>query len=41
MKVLIGLWGLYAMRPPRFRSMMPSVLMNFFRRLPSKANILL
>ncbi|KQK01338.1 FT-interacting protein 1 [Brachypodium distachyon] len=41
MKVLIGLWGLYAMRPPRFRSRMPSPLMNFFRRLPSKADILL
>uniref|UniRef100_A0A0A9EYQ6 Multiple C2 domain-containing protein n=1 Tax=Arundo donax TaxID=35708 RepID=A0A0A9EYQ6_ARUDO len=41
MKVLIGLWGLYAMRPPRFRSGMPSPLMNFFRRLPSRADILL
>ncbi|XP_062221568.1 FT-interacting protein 3-like [Phragmites australis] len=41
MKVLIGLWGLYAMRPPRFRSRMPSPLMNFFRRLPSRADILL
>ncbi|XP_071677343.1 FT-interacting protein 3-like [Lolium perenne] len=41
MKVLIGLSGLYAMRPPRFRSRMPSLLMNFFRRLPSKADILL
>uniref|UniRef100_A0A0A9DL53 Multiple C2 domain-containing protein n=1 Tax=Arundo donax TaxID=35708 RepID=A0A0A9DL53_ARUDO len=40
-KVLIGLWGLYAMRPPRFRSRMPSPLMNFFRRLPSRADILL
>ncbi|CAO2047033.1 unnamed protein product [Urochloa humidicola] len=41
MKVMIGLWGLYAMRPPRFRSKMPSPLMNFFRRLPSRADILL
>uniref|UniRef100_N1QQK9 C2 domain-containing protein n=1 Tax=Aegilops tauschii TaxID=37682 RepID=N1QQK9_AEGTA len=41
MKLLVGLWGLYAMRPPRFRSRMPSPLMNFFRRLPSKADILL
>jgi hypothetical protein len=41
MKVMIGLWGLYAMRPPRFRSRMPSPLMNFFRRLPSRADILL
>ncbi|KAG2654925.1 FT-interacting protein 3-like [Panicum virgatum] len=41
MKVMIGLWGLYAMRPPRFRSRMPSLLMNFFRRLPSRADILL
>uniref|UniRef100_A0A0E0K6U8 C2 domain-containing protein n=1 Tax=Oryza punctata TaxID=4537 RepID=A0A0E0K6U8_ORYPU len=41
MKVLVGLWGLYAMRPPRFRSRMPSPLMNFFRRLPSKADSLL
>ncbi|KAL6635348.1 hypothetical protein ACP70R_028019 [Stipagrostis hirtigluma subsp. patula] len=41
MKVLVGLGGLYAMRPPRFRSRMPSSLMNFFRRLPSRADILL
>ncbi|VAI62936.1 unnamed protein product [Triticum turgidum subsp. durum] len=41
MKLLVGMWGLYAMRPPRFRSRMPSPLMNFFRRLPSKADILL
>ncbi|KAL5207332.1 hypothetical protein ABZP36_031767 [Zizania latifolia] len=41
MKVLVGLWGLYAMRPPRFRSRMPSPLMSFFRRLPSKADSLL
>jgi hypothetical protein len=40
-KVMVGMWGLYAMRPPRFRSRMPSPLMNFFRRLPSRADILL
>ncbi|GJN22543.1 hypothetical protein PR202_gb10118 [Eleusine coracana subsp. coracana] len=40
-KLLIGISGLYAMRPPRFRTKMPSRLMNFFRRLPSRAGILL
>ncbi|GJM87340.1 hypothetical protein PR202_ga03283 [Eleusine coracana subsp. coracana] len=40
-KLLIGIWGLYAMRPPRFRSKMPSRFINFFRRLPSRADILL
>ncbi|KAK8948300.1 hypothetical protein KSP40_PGU015711 [Platanthera guangdongensis] len=31
----------YVMRPPRFRSRLPSPLMNFFRRLPAKADCLL
>ncbi|KAK8934903.1 hypothetical protein KSP39_PZI014844 [Platanthera zijinensis] len=31
----------YVLRPPRFRSRLPSPLMNFFRRLPAKADCLL
>nr|QSQ68566.1 FT-interacting protein 3 [Puya raimondii] len=41
MKAILGVWGLYALRPPRFRSRMPSPFMSFFRRLPTKADSLL
>ncbi|KAJ4775619.1 C2 calcium/lipid-binding plant phosphoribosyltransferase family protein [Rhynchospora pubera] len=41
MKLVIGLSGLYLLLPPRFRSRMPSPVMNFFRRLPTKADSLL
>ena len=33
--------GLYLLRHPRFRHKMPSVPVNFFKRLPSKSDILL
>lgn len=33
--------GLYLLRHPRFRSKMPSVPYNFYRRLPAKSDILL
>ncbi|XP_019450826.1 PREDICTED: FT-interacting protein 1 isoform X2 [Lupinus angustifolius] len=33
--------GLYMLRHPRFRSKMPSVPVNFFKRLPSKSDLLL
>ncbi|CAK7344835.1 unnamed protein product [Dovyalis caffra] len=33
--------GLYLLRHPRFRSKMPSVPVNFFKRLPSKSDMLL
>ncbi|KAG0496386.1 hypothetical protein HPP92_000921 [Vanilla planifolia] len=35
------LFGIYLLRHPRFRSKMPSVPYNFFRRLPSKSDMLL
>ncbi|KAF8388319.1 hypothetical protein HHK36_026985 [Tetracentron sinense] len=40
-KVVVGLWGVYALRPPRFRSKLPSPVLSFFRRLPTKADSLL
>lgn len=33
--------GLYMLRHPRFRSKMPSVPVNFFKRLPSKSDMML
>ncbi|KAI5671522.1 hypothetical protein M9H77_11886 [Catharanthus roseus] len=40
-KIVALVTGLYLLRHPRFRSKMPSVPSNFFRRLPSKADTLL
>ncbi|CAI9778167.1 unnamed protein product [Fraxinus pennsylvanica] len=40
-KVVAVLAGLYWLRHPRFRSRMPSVPVNFFKRLPSKSDMLL
>ncbi|XP_043718794.1 FT-interacting protein 3-like [Telopea speciosissima] len=40
-RVVVGFWGLYALRPPRFKSKLPSPALSFFRRLPSKADTLL
>lgn len=40
-KLVIGFSGLYLLLPPRFRNRMPSPVMNFFRRLPTKADSLL
>lgn len=40
-RVVVALWGLYVLRPPRFRSKMPSPALNFFRRLPTNADSLL
>ncbi|CAM8928791.1 unnamed protein product [Rhodiola kirilowii] len=40
-KVIIALWGVYALRPPRFRSKLPSCAVSFFRRLPTQADSLL
>ncbi|OMO90524.1 C2 calcium-dependent membrane targeting [Corchorus capsularis] len=41
LRVVVALWGLYALRPPRFRSKLPSRALSFFRRLPTKADSLL
>lgn len=40
-QVVAILVGLYMLRHPRFRSKMPSVPVNFFKRLPSKSDTLL
>lgn len=40
-QVVAVLVGLFVLRHPRFRSRMPSVPVNFFKRLPSKADMLL
>ncbi|XP_072993310.1 multiple C2 domain and transmembrane region protein 7-like [Typha latifolia] len=40
-QVLAALAGFYTMRHPRFRYRMPSVLINYFRRLPAKTDSML
>ncbi|XP_074279056.1 multiple C2 domain and transmembrane region protein 10 [Silene latifolia] len=40
-KVVVALWGIYYLRPPKFRSKLPPKVLSFFRRLPSKADSLL
>lgn len=40
-QVIAALAGLYAMRHPRFRYRLPSVPINFFRRLPARTDSLL
>ncbi|KMT20130.1 hypothetical protein BVRB_1g001460 [Beta vulgaris subsp. vulgaris] len=40
-QVIAVLVGLFMLRHPRFRSRMPSVPVNFFKRLPSKSDMLL
>ena len=40
-RVVVALFGLYSLRPPRFRSKLPSRALSFFRRLPTNADSLL
>ncbi|KAI4324185.1 hypothetical protein L6164_023742 [Bauhinia variegata] len=40
-QVVAVLVGLYMLRHPRFRKKLPSVPVNFFKRLPSKADMML
>lgn len=40
-QVVAVLFGIYWLRHPRFRSKLPSVPVNFFKRLPSKSDMLL
>ncbi|KAL8216192.1 hypothetical protein R6Q57_023029 [Mikania cordata] len=40
-QVVAVLFGLYWLRHPRFRNRMPSVPINFFKRLPSRSDMLL
>ena len=37
-KAVVALLGLYVLRPPKFRSKLPSKALSFFRRLPTKAD---
>ncbi|KAI4374378.1 hypothetical protein MLD38_012382 [Melastoma candidum] len=39
-KSIVAIWGVNAMRPPRFRSRLPCQALCFFRRLPTKADSL-
>ncbi|XP_031250537.1 FT-interacting protein 7 isoform X1 [Pistacia vera] len=41
LQVVAVLVGLYFLRHPRFRSKMPAVPVNFFKRLPAKSDMLL
>ena len=41
LRLVIGLWGVHALLPPKLRSRLPSPFVNFFKRLPSKADTLL
>jgi hypothetical protein len=38
---VVFLAGLYILRHPRFRYKMPSVPLNFFRRLPARTDSML
>lgn len=40
-RVVVALWGIYMLRPPRFRNKLPCRALSFFRRLPAKADSLL
>lgn len=40
-QVIAALHGLYWLRHPKFRNKMPSVPVNFFKRLPSKSDMLI
>ncbi|KAL6010673.1 Multiple C2 domain and transmembrane region protein 6 [Asimina triloba] len=40
-QVLALIYGLYLLRHPRFRTKLPSVPFNFYRRLPSKSDLLI
>jgi hypothetical protein len=41
LQVLAALGGFYVMRHPRFRHRLPSVPVNFFRRLPARTDSML
>ena len=40
-KWVVAAWGLYFLRPPRFRSKLPSMAVTFFKRLPTKVDSML
>ncbi|KAL0383681.1 UNVERIFIED_CONTAM: FT-interacting protein 7 [Sesamum calycinum] len=38
---VVALWGLYYLRPPKFRNRLPSSAVSFFKRLPTNADSML
>ncbi|XP_027093902.2 multiple C2 domain and transmembrane region protein 5 [Coffea arabica] len=40
-KWVVALWGLYVLRPPKFRNRLPSRAVSFFKRLPTNADSML
>ncbi|KAK9053525.1 hypothetical protein SSX86_024599 [Deinandra increscens subsp. villosa] len=40
-RLVVGVWGLYFLRPPRFRSKLPSSAVSFIKRLPTMADSML
>ncbi|CAI9107517.1 OLC1v1006892C1 [Oldenlandia corymbosa var. corymbosa] len=40
-KWIVALWGLYLLRPPKFRNRLPSRAVSFFKRLPTRADSML
>ncbi|KAK2996695.1 hypothetical protein RJ639_026532 [Escallonia herrerae] len=38
---VVALWGLYFLRPPKFRNKLPSRAESFFKRLPTRADSML
>ncbi|CAI9761331.1 unnamed protein product [Fraxinus pennsylvanica] len=38
---VVALWGVYYLRPPRFRNKLPSSAVSFFKRLPTNADTML
>ncbi|KAK2986358.1 hypothetical protein RJ640_026622 [Escallonia rubra] len=38
---VVALWGLYFLRPPKFRNKLPSRAVSFFKRLPTRADSML
>ncbi|KAI5680026.1 hypothetical protein M9H77_01253 [Catharanthus roseus] len=40
-KWVVAIWGLYLLRPPKFRNRLPSRAVSFFKRLPTRADSML
>lgn len=40
-RLVVALWGIYLLRPPKFRNRLPPCTVSFFKRLPTRADSLL
>ncbi|VFR00549.1 unnamed protein product [Cuscuta campestris] len=40
-RLVVAAWGVYVLRPPKFRNRLPSCAVSFFKRLPTRADSLL